>query len=529
MNESDFYKTVVQQEIADDGAIRRYAKSAVRRKPVLRRVLVPALSVLGALLLVFGVTMAIPSARAEVLSWFKPTTAGEYFSQPADEREPNAELDALIVPGEQSETHMEVQGAASDAIFTEIAKALETAELGDTMFDGEKLYIRVRMDALGMLPEIEQTTCGNLTKTLIPPEDTVNFFEEGYTPEELVSGEIPFWMDAESIVTFTLNDGTRLYGGWFATDDADIRPLVDSLDRDNLRNGFYTMPEQMAAINELELAYLRGRTVNASITTYMLDLENPSRSLLEAFTKQADENGLVTVTVGMEVAQDPGDGSALTVLNATLGEVTVDLEAYKSLKKTALKPEGGEAVFAPEESVFSLFEWGIDENGLLNSTVTNRTIRLDGLTLTPLDGAYIDARGIQNLRIRLTPPKDWDRKTLENLNMTFLDFGVLINGQKLGFANQVQMDAKNDGTVTITIGCISDVPLDQLNDVKTVTVIPRLSYVSSLRTYAENDPDGELSDTFLEPGVAYPSRPQNGTLIGDTIEYPQYAVTFTVD
>ena len=527
MNESEFYKTVVQNEIVDDGAIRRYAKAAKpKRTHAFFRVLIP---VAAALLLVFGVTMAIPSARAEVLSWFKPTTAGEYFSQPADEREPNTELDALIVPAEQSETHVEIRDAADSAIFTEIAKALETAELGDTMFDGEELYIRVRMDALGMLPEIEQLTCGNLTKTLIPPEETVNFFEEGFTPEAFVSGELPYWMDAESIVTFTFNDGAKLYGGWFATDDADIRPLLDSLDRDDLRNGLYTTPEQMAAINGLELAYLKDRTVNASITTYMLDLEHPSRSLLEAFTKHADENGRVTVTVGMEVAQDPGDGSALIVLDATLGEVTVDLEAYQSLKKTALTPDGNEAVFAPEESVFSLFEWRMDENGLPISTVTNRTISLDGLTLTPLDGAYIDARGIQNLRIRLTPPKDWDRSMLENLNMTFLDFRVLINGQTPGFADQVQMDAKKDGTVLITIGCVGDVPLDALNGVETVTLIPRLSYVSSLRTYAENDSDGELTDTFLAPGVAYPSRSENGTLIGETTEYPQYALTFTVE
>ena len=531
MNEQDAYKAVINHQIVNDDQIKRTARTAVPEHNPALRILKPVGVALAALLIVFGVTMAIPSARAEVMKWFAPTSAQEYFTQDPEEREPNEQLETMIVPAEQSDTHVDVRDAADDEIFTEIAHALETVELGDTMYDGESLYIRMRMNGVAALPSIEQLTYGNLTMTVIPPELTPCYFEDNRTPAEFLSGEVALWVEAEAFATFTFADGTKLCGGWITVDDADIRPLVDSLRRDGLDNGTYSTPEQFKAINERELTYLQNRTVNATAVTYMAgNLILPDKSfssLYDEFKKRADENGRVTVTVGLEVVQDTGDGPSEPVIDATLGEVTVDLDAYKSLKKTELKPDGSQAVFAPKQTFFTSFNWEDDDKGIPYAVYTNTPIDLDGMALKPLDGAYIDALGIQNLRIELTPPKGVEQESLEQLDSMFLSFEVWINGQKLGYADDERMEIMENGTVTITIGQISGVPLDELNDIKTVTLIPYLSYVRFRRVY--NESDETLSDLELQPGIPFVDKDGSETFVGETTEYPQYAITFTVD
>ena len=534
MNEQEAYKTIIKNQIVNDDQIKRIARTAVpEHKPALR-ILKPVGIALAALLVVIGVTMAIPSARAEVMRWFTPTSTQEYFTQDPEEREPNEQLDTMIVPAEQSDTHLEIHEAADEDIFQEIAKALETVELGDTMYDGEMLYIRMRMNGIAALPSVEMMTSGNLTKTVIPPELTPGYFEDNRTPQEFLSGEVPLWIEAEMLTTFTFADGTTIEGGWAEVDYADIRPLADSLRKDDLDHGTYSTPEQMATVNERELAYLESRTVNVTSQVYMagnMILPDGSfSSMYDEFKKHADENGRVTITVGLKVVQDSGDGPFTPAIDATLGEVTVDLDAYKSLKKTTLQAVGAETIFAPEQTYFTWYEWGNDENGVPLSYVTyqNEAIDLDGLKLKGLEGGYIDARGIQNLRIAVTPPKGWTRQMLEQLKDIFMEFKVLINGEPLGYTNNESCMVHENGTVTITIGWISGVPLDELNNIESVTLVPVLSYLSFRCVYDES---GEtLTDIALEPGVPYrDDRDNRGSLMGETTEYPQYAITFTVD
>ena len=534
MNETELYRDTVLNEIVDDGAVRRFAKAATpKSKRAFGRVLKPAAIVLGVLVALFGITMTIPAARAEIFRWFVPTSARDYLMQEPEEREPNPELEALIVPAEQSETRVEVQSVAEEDIFAQIAKALETVELGDTMYDGESLYIRMRVNGIALLAEVEAMTGGNLTKTVIPPEGTPAYFEDYHTPEEFLSGEQTFWADADMRTTFTFADGTCVYGDRFAIADADVLPLLDSLSRDDLDHGFYSTSEQLQAINALELAYLKDRTVNALSATSMMDRSiEPDRMLIDEFRAHADSNGRVAVTVGLKVIQDLGEDT-MTVLVATLGEVTVDLDAYKSLQKTELQPDGSQAVFAPEQALRTFCRWERDENGVPRAVYQNEEIDLDGLTLEPLDGAYIDARGIQNLRIRVTPPKGWSQEMLDHLIAMFLSFEVEINGERLGYVNDVRAQVRENGTVTVTVGCISGIPLDDLKEVKTVKLIPTLSYVCCLRVYEGNDHydlNTPYTETELVPGVAY-RQDQNcgGTWVGERVDYPQYAITFTAE
>lgn len=542
MKEQELYEAIVKRNIIDDAAVKRCARTAESKRRIrLSPVLKPVLAAAAALLLIFGVTMAIPAARAEVIRWFTPTNAQEYVSQPSEQRAPNDALEGLIVPSEQNEANVRVAYALDGSIFAGIAEHLDSAKLGDVLFDGRSLYIQMRMNGIAALASIERSTGGNLTKCVIPPEDTPAYFEDGRTPEEFLSGELPFYTEATSFLTFTFADGTRIEGGSLDVDYADIRPLVESLERDDLIQGDYATPEQLAAINERELAYLRDRTVGALCTTSLADYpllyshpelceNNRERTLLDLFLDSADSRGRTTVTVGMVILQDPGDGPEITVLDATLGEITVDLFAYKALKKTELKP-GEEAIFSHEETVFSLNEWPKDENGVPNFTVTNLPIDLEGLKLKPLEGAFIDALGIQNLRIALTPPKSWDPRIPADLSGLFLYFDVLINGEPIGSPSGIRMERYASGTVTVVIDSIIDVPLELLSEVKSITLIPRLSHITAMKVRAdgENGIPGEIiSETVLDPGVTYASNKRTGGWASEYTDYPQYAITFTV-
>ena len=535
MTEQEFLKTVAHRQIVDDDAIKRYAKTAVTQKrPVPARVWKPVCATLAVLLLLCGIVMTIPSARAEVLRWFAPTSPREYLSQPAEDREPNEALESLIVPAEENNTEIAVQDAEDDAIFREIAENLSSVTLGETLFDGETLYIRMHGNGVSMLASAEVLTGGTLTMSLIAPDDARNFFEDNSVPPQILSGEIPLWVEATVVTTFTFPDGTQLYGDEITVDEGDLRPLIDILRRNGLRNGLNTTQEQHAAINELELAYLSGRTLGATGETLLKEQQLPGESRrpdrYDVFSAHADENGMVTVTVGMEIFRDPGDGSAVSMLRATLGEVTVDLDAYRSLQQTSLIPDGTEAIFASEETFLSIYTLTKDETGRTCYAVTNEPVDLGGMTVKGLDGAEVDALGIRNLRILVTPPASWEARMRESLMMSGLSFDVLINGEPIGYCDGTRVTVLHSGAVLFTIGSVSDVPLALLNEVQTVTLIPRFAFTSHMLQYAADEygnPGTLLSETPLTPGVPYVESRLTSTTDESTL-YPDCAITFTV-
>lgn len=541
MNEQEFYRDVIQRKIVDDNAVRRAAKTGHKpAKTVLRRALVPTLTMLASLLLVFSIAMTIPSARAEVLQWFAPTSAQEYLEQDPEEREPNEELDAMIVPALQQKTEIDVNYVVDEPIFQTIAEHLDSVELGDTLFDGNVLYLRMRMDGLAALGEVEEYTGGTLTKTVIPPEKTPGYFEDNRTPEEFLSGEIPLYMEAEYSLVFSFPDGAQFYGGWLDAEWDELAPLVNLLRRDDLHHGWYNTPEQYAAVNERELAYLENKTVSMVSSLYISDdrvdpADPDSRTILDEFRARADENGIVTVTVNLQILRDHGNGLAETTLDATLGEVTVDLNAYKSLKKTKVDPGETKVVFAPEQTYYTVYDWDTDENGNSCAVFTNEPIDLNGLTLEPIAGGCIDALGIQNLRIKMAPPEGWSAEMLEQVLTMFLSFDVQINGQDIGYLNHVSTEVRQNGTVTFTVGSIDGVPLDMLGEVKTITLIPNFEHCTVMRVYEKEGRDlyhTLLEETTMEPGVRYQDiRTDSVTTSFDSeyTAYPQYAITFTVN
>ncbi|MBR3037435.1 MAG: hypothetical protein IKI52_01910, partial [Clostridia bacterium] len=77
MNETVFYRKTIQKYAASDAAVKAKACAPVERKGYpWKRVLLP---VAACLVLLCGTVLVIPSARAEVLSWFRGNDPGEYL------------------------------------------------------------------------------------------------------------------------------------------------------------------------------------------------------------------------------------------------------------------------------------------------------------------------------------------------------------------------------------------------------------------------------------------------------------------
>ena len=155
-----------------------------------RRALLPAAACLAALVIM---VFAIPSARAQVLSWFGVKAPEEYLNQDPDERTPIDALEEVIVkPNSGSVTENRVVYAADEPIWQSIAEGFDVT-LGETLVDGESMYLAVKLGGLTALPEIDAVTGGSATRTAVPPECIPDIFEEGKAPEEYLDGSVTLW------------------------------------------------------------------------------------------------------------------------------------------------------------------------------------------------------------------------------------------------------------------------------------------------------------------------------------------------
>ena len=95
MNEKELYESIVKNRILDDDTIKRAARTAIpKKRGVFDRILKPVIAIPVAAALLLSIALMIPSARAEVFSWFSPASAQDYLSADPGERTPDPELDA---------------------------------------------------------------------------------------------------------------------------------------------------------------------------------------------------------------------------------------------------------------------------------------------------------------------------------------------------------------------------------------------------------------------------------------------------
>ena len=95
MNEHDFFKQMIHDRAVDDALVKAKAKQKTHSTFAWKKAATIAAAAAAVLI---GTVFLIPSARAEVLSWFGATRPEEYLMTDPEERTPVDALNILIVP-----------------------------------------------------------------------------------------------------------------------------------------------------------------------------------------------------------------------------------------------------------------------------------------------------------------------------------------------------------------------------------------------------------------------------------------------
>ena len=531
MNEQEAYKTIIKNQIVDDDQIKRTARTAATERTPALRVLKPVGVALAALLIVFGVTMAIPSARAEVFSWFSPASAQDYLSQDPEDREPVPELDAMITSQEMSHTEIKVNYCADEPYWREIGENF-SATLGETIYDGNEIHIAIDFDGVSGYPIYEECSpsipAGSpiwlLLAEKIEPEMVKYFTEDHADRSPYLSGSMEWWNGPDNELIVTLDDGAQLNRGFlqFAcrpVDEAFCSSFRDTFGLENYR------VEDAEAIKERVWSHFKANGARAVANIFLPDAENtrfyPDNG--KSLADYMDADGSVALHLRYWVSIDHGMETE-TKLDVDLGTVTVNLNAYKDHRKRhiELPPEpaalSGDAVFGG--STF-------DEQN--HFRVTNYTANLDGVTLRVTFPGVVDIFGIHDLKLLVSMPDDWS----ENMKQTFvrnLSFDVAIDDEKILVNIGGSAERSDNGSYTITLSIIDTIPFDRINSMQTIALTPVIQWFTEahiLKTLSDGSEElvkivplgpSDLFDTaVLEPGTPVQFEGERASLPGSAI------------
>ena len=182
MKESKFYHNVLDMALLDGKALKAAIDEKTGEMPekAHERLSFPwrrAAMAAAALLLLLGTTvMAIPSTRAEVLSWLGIISRpDEYLSADPEQRPAIEALDNMIATAKPEDTEIrinEIDRTDSQAVNSE--GAMRVAELlnqdvqitlGDTLFDGNTAYVTMHLRGNVALPLLDDYT-GRINKNV---------------------------------------------------------------------------------------------------------------------------------------------------------------------------------------------------------------------------------------------------------------------------------------------------------------------------------------------------------------------------
>lgn len=535
MTEKEFFREVVLDHIVHDGCVLAYAETAPKKTAFAwKRVLVPALAVLAAIL---TLTFAIPAVRAEVLSWFGVESARDYLEQPADQREPIEALDQMIVSGQPSGNRTEIAPIEQDpqAVNSKeaqaVAKMLQSdfhASIEETLYDGDRIYLSLHLDGMGALPVLEMFGGGTVTMIPVDPMRVYDLYEGGPGAEYL-SGEKTLYQRPEAFVTLTFADGTKCTG-MLSPGDAFGQAVEEQIQK----NGWYASSDELSkeeqqALNSFILDYLANNGVDAIATVW---------SAKDAVERNADADGIAAASIAYSVSVIEDDDLPDTeLLYAELGTALINASGYRNMEKQDAAVSGAVA-WSGEALITQIAFVEPHSNNSKVRCLTER-VSLDGITMRAMEGAYKDALGVHDLRVEITLPENASDalKQAFRAEVPFnpLDFTILVNGQEGDFsygsyygiseAFAGEPEAAENGSLVFAIGSIAGLPLEQVKEVKTVTLIPKLSHAA---LFVGSDgsripiAEGVLSETPTD---------SNGALCGiqrESVSYPAYALTFTL-
>ena len=490
------------------------------------------------LLLLFTVIIAIPSTRAEVLSWLGIITRpSEYLTADPSERPSIEALNNMIAEAKPEDAEVkinEIDRTDSEAVNSE--GALRVAELlnqdvqitlGDTLFDGNTAYVTLHLRGTTGLPLLDDYTGGSATMVQVDPYRVYDLSENG-PGEEYLSGKLPLYERPMASLVLELSDGTTI--GQFAQNLSETPAYTAYWDR--LEHSFdweHLSFEDMEKISDLNREYLKENEVISVVEICFA---------ADQMEKNRDADGMVTAKARYIVSVCEDDDLPDTeLLNVDLGTVRFNVTGYQTMETRTAEADGNKVTWQGDRVVTYMElvdpndhdKEAADWNNALQM-YTNYPVSLSGMTLEAEAGAYANDLGIYTLNVRITLPDSVQGNAREAwgqfANMLPISFNILIDGQTgdwrpSGFG----MTKNDDGSFTYRIVNLRGVDLETIDQIKTVTLIPVLRYVKGFE-----GPDNAYVELPNEVRTPEP-RTADGVWMGAKLnraEYPKYAVTFTL-
>lgn len=545
MKETRFYHKALHMSLLDGKAVKAALDEQIARAPKEARETVGfpwrrAGMVAAAVLVLLATTiMAIPSTRAEVLSWLGIITRpDEYLTTDPSERPSIPALEGMIAEAKPEDTEVKVlpiDRTDSQAVNSE--GALKVAELlkkdvritvGDTLFDGNTAYVSLRLGGTAALPLLETWTGGNRTSIQVDPQRMYDFFEGG-PDKEYLSGEKEMYWGPTVVVVLELADGSKMANMLMnVSETGAFKAHIAALEAKNFHWDDLS-PEERAEINSMNQAFLEKNEIIATVEMYN------EREKLE---RNADENGEVIAKAWFRVfVEEDYDLPATELLNVEVGTVRFNVTGYKTMETRAVEASPGQVVWHGD-TVITYMELVDPQDHSKEATDWNTAVQmytsypvsLSGMTLEALPHAHADDLGIYDLDVKITLPDSIQGEAraawTKSPPMYPISFTILIDGQTgQWYPGGFGLKPNEDGTLTYHIVSIMGLDLEKIDQIKTVTLVPVLRHVTGFE-----GPGGAYVELPLNVRTENP-KTDDGAYMGQKFQrtgFPQYALTFTL-
>ena len=531
MKEKDYFASLIKERVVNDARIKARACAPIPHKGFEWR-RAAAIAGLSAAALI-GTVFVIPSARAEVLSWFGISTPGEYLTTNADDRTEIPEIEVLIASPEPEDGFavIPIDRTNSKAVNSEDALKLSDffyqncdIKLGDAMFDGQCIYQSINMNGLSGLYLLEQWTGGNQCGVKVDPYAVWGLYENG-PDKEYLTGQWTLYEHPNGYIVYEMPDGRR-FNGMVDLSSA-MEPYYESLVNQGLipESEIENAQEQ---VDEQNRAYLQQNGVTAVASIYGQD----------GLTDYADENGNVTAKVFYEVSvceEDRGDGNYVPpteLFKAQLGTITVNVRAYQDLEASEFGATTEAVVWGADMLTLSRvdIDYGKSDDGYANKRIafSKQRVTAEGLTMN-VEDVKVDALGVHDIKIRIRVPEEWTKEQREALAAS-LKFKTLINGESGNwYLNYISCTVQEDGSLLFAAGtngeiALDELPYDMLKSVREISLIPKLHTFTTVKPFdAKGQPLGTLTPDYGE--IVWSDQGVNAWDADDTeTEFPQYAI-----
>ena len=525
MKEKQYFRQLILEYAVNDAAVKAQACAPVMPKSGAwkRAAAVAALSFVAAIAMVF----AIPSARAEVLSWFRISSADYYLANAPSERTPIPELDAMIVtPAPERKQPVQVTYVSDEPVWQEIAADFSVA-LSETFFDGNMLYVAMDFDGLSgyLLYEDESESfaaAGAPRRFLLQEKGSMENLrmmlgddEQALAP--FLSGETEYLCGPTCELILTLPDQPEVeYRSWMY--------YLGSAGEDAINREIMTKYGSLDTLDEAGAEELHRRM-------WEYFKENGAR-VVAVFSQKpdaqyADENGVVRFNARIVVDTRRCERSECK-LDVDLGTVDVDVMAYKYLPQQRLVSASAEPVALSGEVAFT------ETPFMTPGEYVNRTVSMDGAMLTVKEGGSINALGIRGIKLCLKLPECWSDKL------------------KFAFASALMFSAKLDEDTELVLSCNTHADengdyIFELSDedallfhvfgkITSIRLIPRISYFTSVKIWKEaSDP---MQEPELHQEIPLGSNDRFDTRMvqkdlevsfqSETVAFPEWAITLKI-